>query len=188
MLSQLCYLNLGLYLTIFFTRLCKANINDLWTQYCAFHVAGVSKSRGLCQPFKFNGKPKFGHLKYNFHSTRGQSQCLVYVLPLWAITDWLTEKNTSNSLVNIFKLTYKAEKHSTEVWYCYNIIPLSWRTKQVLKTVSLSDMTFSLFRFMTPLQNQISLSDTCDLPDYPHQNVSGSVCLTIKLFVCVLFR
>ena len=49
------------------------------------------------------------------------------------------------------------------------------RTKQVLKTVLLSEMTLSLFGFVTCLQNHISLSDECDTP------LSTSECFWLRL-------
>ena len=85
----------------------------------------------------------------------------------------------SNSLVYIFEQTYKAKKHLLN--YCYNIISL-WRTKQVLKTGSaatqailLSEMTLSLFGFVTCLQNHISFTDKCDTP------LSTSECIWLRL-------
>ena len=49
------------------------------------------------------------------------------------------------------------------------------RTKQVLKTVLLSEMTLSLFGFVTCLQSHISLSDECDTP------LSTSECFWLRL-------
>ena len=49
------------------------------------------------------------------------------------------------------------------------------RTKQVLKTVLLSEMTLSLFGFVTCLQNHISLSDECDT------SLSTSECFWLRL-------
>ena len=50
------------------------------------------------------------------------------------------------------------------------------RTKQVLKTVLLSEMTLSSFGFVTCLQNHISLSDECDNP------LSTSECFWLRLY------
>ena len=84
---------------------------------------------------------------------------------------WTALYTSSNKLIRQKKI----------YWSIVIIISL-WRTKQVLKTgpaatqaILLSEMTLSLFGFLTCLQNHISLSDKCDTP------LSTSECIWLRL-------
>ena len=123
-----------------------------------FHVDSTSKFEVICHPCKFNEKPTFGCLKYIFHSTWQQS--LMYVLCLEAINYYQSFDNMSNSLVDSFEQTYIRQKN---IYWSTDITISLRRTKHVLKTVLLSEMTLSLFGFMTCSQDHISLSEKFDI-------------------------
>ena len=80
-----------------------------------FHVDGISKFGGVCHPCKFNGKPKFGRLKYIFHST-GNRACLVYALPLYFLTLPASETRTGHLLFVKHAIHHFENKTFTICW------------------------------------------------------------------------
>ena len=66
-------------------------------------------------------------------------------------------------------------EHSLATIYVTLMASQLWRTKQVFKTVLLSEMTLSLFGFMTFLHDHTIYPYQINvISDFPHQNISGS--------------
>ena len=81
----------------------------------------------------------------------------------------------------LYTSSNKLKRQKNIYWSIVIIISL-WRTKQVLKTgpaatqaILLSEMTLSLFGFVTCLQNHIFFTDKCDTP------LSTSECIWLRL-------